>query len=183
MQRALDSTNRSWGRLSRLPQAFQPDRPNFPSLGRCHDAAGAFASAGRLDEACRQSCPKVQFYRVDERDKPGQKPLMGRMVKIRVQRRFILELHDAAKRIAPSSRRDIWADVGLKKSRDYSLKSRNVFLGSLLLSFRCPGLPLEREHVKNSYGRILSLHYFRQFESEHAACDGGATKSQHDTAC
>jgi hypothetical protein len=95
------------------------------------------------------------------------------MLKIRIQRRFILELHDAAKRIAPSSRRDILADVGLKKSRNYPLKGRNVFLGSLLLSFRCPWLPLKREYVKNSHGRILSFDCFWQFESEQAACDGG----------
>ena len=78
---------------------------------------------------------------------------MGRMPNIRVKRCFVFELHDAAECVAFPARRNICADVGLKKSGDESLESRNFFRGSVLLSFRrsfflarqtCPSLRTKR---------------------------------------
>lgn len=141
-----------------------------------------FGLSALFSVSCRHSCPKVQFDCVDKRDEPRQKRLMGWMLKVRVQRGLVLELHDAAKRIASSSWRDVLADGGLKKSWDYPLKSGNVFPGPLLLSFGCSWFPLKRKHVKNSDGRSLRARYVRQFEGKQAACDGSAASSQHGTA-
>jgi hypothetical protein len=142
----------------------------------------SFGLSALFSVSCRHSCPKVQFDCVDERDEPRQKRLMGWMLKVRVQRGLVLELHDAAKRIASSSWRDVLADGSLKKSWDYPLKSGNVFPGPLLLSFGCSWLPLKRKRVKNSDGGSLRARYVRQFEGKQAACDGGAASSQHGTA-
>lgn len=74
---------------------------------------------------------------------------MCRMLNIRIEGCFVLELHDAAEGIAFASRRDIWAHMGLKKSGDYALESGNLFRGSVFLSLGCAWLPLKREHMKD----------------------------------
>ena len=48
---------------------------------------------------------------------------------------LILEVHDATKCVALSSRRNIWSQMGLKKSGNYALESGDLLLGSILLSF------------------------------------------------
>jgi hypothetical protein len=101
---------------------------------------------------------------------------MRRMLNIRVERCFVLELHYAAKRIALSSRRNILAHMGLKKSRDEPLESGNFFRGSVLLSFRCPLFPLKCEYVKkHSLTRFL-LWPLPQIERDGSGSSDDATE-------
>jgi len=107
---------------------------------------------------------------------------MSRVLEICVKGRLILEMHEATKCVALSSRRNICSQMGLKKSRNHPLKSADFFLGSILLSFRCPWLPLKCEHVKDSGLALGSCHVWQR-EREKATASGGATISQHCTAC
>ena len=75
--------------------------------------------------------------------------LDARDVGHRRQARLILELHDAAERVGLSSRRSVGPRVGLQKSGNLPLESSDLFDGSVLLSLRCIGLPLEGEYVKH----------------------------------
>lgn len=84
------------------------------------------------------------------------------MLKIGFKRRLVFELHDAAEGIALSSRRDVWAHVGLKQSGDHALEGGDFTSGSILLSVGCPGFPLKCEGVKDSGGLGLRASYFRQ---------------------
>jgi len=85
---------------------------------------------------------------------------------IRVEECFVLELHDSAKRIAFSSRRNIWAHMGLEKSGDNSLKGGYVFCSSVLLRFRCPLLPLKCEDVKDACRLVFRTGRFRRMDRE-----------------
>src|SRR5579864_3366408 len=71
------------------------------------------------------SSAKVQFDRIDQRHEPRQQRLVRRMLHVSIERSLVLELHDAAKCIAFPSRRNVWAYMSLKKSRDYPLESGN----------------------------------------------------------
>jgi len=126
---------------------------------------------------------KVQFDGIDQRDEPRQERLMRRMPDIIVKRIFVFELHDAAERIAFSARRNIRPHMGLKKSRDYSLESGNLFRGSGFLSFGGPWLPLKGEDVKNARGRAFCSRRFRQIKrDEGCSPEGGTTIPQQGTA-
>jgi len=96
---------------------------------------------------------------------------MCRMHKVRFQGSLILELHDAPKRIAPPSRGDIWANMGLEKSGNHPLESTNIFPGSFLLNVRYSSLPLKGEYVENSNGSVLCFRYFGEFERQEASPD------------
>jgi hypothetical protein len=125
---------------------------------------------------------KVEFDCIDQGYEPCQQGLMGWMLKIRVQRGVVLEQHDASEGVALSSRRDIRADMSLKKSGDYALEGADFFSGSILLGFRGPGLPLKRERMKNYGGIALSSRQLRRLERQEGGSDGGASMSQHRTA-
>jgi len=98
------------------------------------------------------------------------------MLHIGIERRLVLELHDAAKRIAFSSRRNIWAYMSLKKSRDHPLESGNLFRGPVFLGFGCSWLPLKCEHMENAGGLSFRSRYFRRIERQKSG------SSEDDTA-
>jgi len=109
---------------------------------------------------------------------------MCRMLNISLECSFVLELHDPAKRIALSSRRKICAYMGLKQSRNYPLKSGNLFRGSLFLSFRGSWLPLKCEHMKNAPRLAFRCCHLRRAEGDEAgSSEGDAAISQQGTAC
>ena len=109
---------------------------------------------------------------------------MRRMLDIRVKGCFVLELHDTAKTIAFSSRRNIWAHMGLKKSGDQPLESGNLFRGPVLLSFQCSLLPLKCEYMKDARRLAFRSRHFRKIErDEGSRSDGKTAISQQRTAC
>jgi len=108
---------------------------------------------------------------------------MCRMLNISLECSFVLELHDPAKRITFSSRRKICADMGLKQSRDYPLKSGNLFRGSLLLSLRSSLLPLECEHMKNTRRLAIRCRHLRAEREKSGGSDSDTAISQQSTAC
>lgn len=120
-------------------------------------------SAGARLDVLRSSA-KVQFDRIDQGHEPRKQRLVRRMLHIGIERCLVLELHDAAKRIALSSRRNVWTYMSLKKSRDYPLESGNLFRGSVLLGFGSSWLPLKCEHVKNTGCLTFRSRCFRRSE-------------------
>ena len=80
---------------------------------------------------------------------------MRGMLHVRVKRGLILELHDAAERVALPSRRNVRPYVGLQESGDLPLESSDVFGGSFLLGLRCIGLPAKGEYVKHVARRVF----------------------------
>src|SRR5579864_7709892 len=113
-----------------------PQAPTIPTLRKVREGWGhprfflgvsEIKRLARAEGFANHSGAKVQFYRVDQRNKPCQQCLMCRVLNVGVEGCFVLELHDAAKRIAFSARRNIGSHVGLKESRDYPLVSGNFF--------------------------------------------------------
>ena len=95
-------------------------------------------------------CRQVQFDGIDQRYQPGEKRLMRRMLRIRIQRCLVFELHDADEGVALSSRRDVGANVSLNKSGDLPLKRDYLSSSSFFLLFRGPWLPLKTKNVKGA---------------------------------
>ena len=109
---------------------------------------------------------------------------MRRMLHISIKRRLVLELHDAAKCIALSSRRNVWAHMGLKKSRDYSLESGNLFRSSVFLGFGGSWLPLKCEYMENAGGLTFRSREFQGIgRKKSGSADGETAISQQGTAC
>jgi len=107
---------------------------------------------------------------------------VGRMLNVCAQRGFVFELHDAAEGVALSSRRDVWADVGLEESGNYALEGEDVFSGSFDLSVGCAGLPLKGEDVEDGGGMGLGVRCFGRVESEQGGSDGGGTELEDGAA-
>ena len=95
-------------------------------------------------------CRQVQFDGIDQRYQPNQKCLMGRMLRIRIQRCLVFELHDANEGVALSPRRNVGANVSLKKSGDLPLKSDYLSSSPFFLVFRGPRFPLKTKDVKDA---------------------------------
>src|SRR5580698_961110 len=108
---------------------------------------------------------------------------MRRMLNIRVEGFFVLELHDAAKTVGFSSRRNIWAHMGLKRSGDQPWESGNLFCGPVLLSFRCSLLPLKCEYMKDARQLAFRSRHFQRIERDEGSRSGRQTAiSQQRTA-
>jgi hypothetical protein len=65
--------------------------------------------------------------------------------------------------------------MGLKKPGDLPLESGNLFRGSVLLSFRCPLLPLKCEDVENGRRLTPGSRHFRQIERDEGGSSDGDT--------
>jgi hypothetical protein len=130
------------------------------------------------------SCAKVQFDCIDQGHEPRKQRLMRRMLHISIEGSLVFELHDAAKRIALSSRRNVWAYMSLKKSRDYPLERGNLFRGPVFLGFGCSWLPLKCEHMKNAGGLAVRSREFQGIGREKSGSSDSETAiSQQGTAC
>jgi len=86
---------------------------------------------------------------------------MSWMLKIRVKRGLVLELHDATKGISLGAGRDVCAHVSFEKSGNDSLEGGNIFGGSILLRVGSAGLPLESKDVKDGTGRVFRFRRLR----------------------
>lgn len=80
---------------------------------------------------------------------------MRGMLDVGFERGLICELHDAAKGVAPATRGNIGADVGLEKAGDMALECGDVFCGFLFLRVGGVGLPLEGEDVEDGGCRVV----------------------------
>ena len=80
---------------------------------------------------------------------------MRGMPNISVERRLVIETHDAAECVAFAAGRNVGANVSLKKAGNLSLEGGNVFRGLGLLLFGGVGLPLECEYVEDGRGLVF----------------------------
>ena len=91
---------------------------------------------------------------------------MRGMLNVGRKRCLILELHDAAERIALSSRGNVGSHMRLKKSGDYPLEGTYLFRGTIPISFGHSLLPLKSEYVKDCTGRALRSRIFSHVEGQ-----------------
>ena len=75
---------------------------------------------------------------------------MRGMLNIGVKSGLVLEMHDAAKRVAFSSGRNVRAHVGLEKSGDLALEGSDFSRRFILSGLSGIRLPLECEYVKDA---------------------------------